>query len=72
MLMAVTRGVMAVTRAKYDIDHLKAGAHSLLSEDSSQRSEQRQVRGKALEAPLLLCPGLYTYLAISDAPHVTV
>jgi hypothetical protein len=51
---------------------LKAGAHNLLSEDSSQRSEQRQVRGKALEAPLLLCPGLYTYLAISDAPHVTV
>jgi hypothetical protein len=54
---------MAVTRAKCEraiMTSLKAGAHNLLTEDSSQRSEQRQVRGKALKAPLLLCPGLYT------------
>jgi hypothetical protein len=49
--MAVSRGVMAVTRAKCEraiMTSLKAGAHNLLTEDSSQRSEQRQVRGKAL------------------------
>jgi hypothetical protein len=46
--MAVSRGVMAVTRAKCEhaiMTSLKAGAHNLLTKDSSQCSEQRQVRG---------------------------
>jgi hypothetical protein len=47
--MAVSRGLMAVTRAKCEraiLTSLKAGAHNLLTEDSSQRSEQKQSEGK--------------------------
>jgi hypothetical protein len=68
--MAVTRGVMAVTRAKCELaimTSLEAGAHNLLTEDSSQTSHRESLKGASDSLPKAI------YLAsLTNAPHVTV
>jgi hypothetical protein len=54
VLMAVTRGVMAVTRAKCELaimTSLKVGAHNLLTEDSSQTSHRESLKGASDSLP---------------------